>query len=174
MLSKTLTKTLNDQINAEMQSAYLYLAMSSYVEAAGLKGAANWLYVQTREEMAHAMHMYQYVLERGAVPELQAIAAPAVNFSGLKDIFEKVLAHEKAVSESINDIATLAMKENDHACYQFIMWYVNEQVEEEASTTDIMFKLDLIGENKGLLLGLDRELGMRTFDNPFPSDAKLS
>ncbi|MCL2608392.1 MAG: ferritin [Treponema sp.] len=174
MLSKTLTKALNDQVNAEMKSAYLYLAMSSCVEVAGLKGAANWLYVQTREEMAHAMHMYQYVLERGAVPELQAIPSPSVSFSGLKDIFEKVLAHEKAVSENINNIATLAMKENDHACYQFIMWYVNEQVEEEASAADIMFKLDLIGDNKGLLLGLDRELGMRSFNNPFPSDSKLN
>jgi len=172
MLSETLTKALNDQVNAEMYSAYLYLSMSAYAEGAGLKGAANWLYLQTREEMAHAMHMYRYVLDRGATPELQAIAAPDAAFADLKDVFERVLAHEKLVTERINDIATLAMKENDHACYQFMMWYVNEQVEEEAGAADILSKLSFIGDNKGHLLALDNELAARVFVNPFP-DAEL-
>jgi len=174
MLSKTLTKVLNDQVNAEMYSAYLYLSMSAYTEGMGLKGAANWLYTQAQEEMAHAIHMYQYVLDRGAVPALPAIKAPEASFAGLTDVFEKVLAHERKVTERLNNIATLAMKDNDHACYQFIMWYVNEQVEEESSCTDILSKLALIDNNKGHLLNLDNELATRTYNNPFPDDAKLN
>ena len=174
MLNETLTKMLNDQVNAEMYSAYLYLSMSAYAEESGLKGVANWLYLQSREEMAHAMHMYQYVLDRGASPVLQAIAAPDSVFANIKDVFERVLAHEKLVTDRINNIATLAMKENDHACYQFIMWYVNEQVEEEAGVSDILSKLSFIGDDRGLLLTLDRELAERVFVNPFPNDAKLS
>ena len=173
MLSKALTKALNDQVNAEIYSAYLYLSMSAYAEGEGLKGAANWLYAQTQEEMAHAIHMYQYILDRGAVPVLPEIKAPEASFKGLTDVFKKVLAHEKTVTARINNIATLAMKESDHACYQFIMWYVNEQVEEESGAQDILSKLALIGDDKGHLLSLESELGARTFNNPFPNDTKL-
>ena len=173
MLSETIAKALNDQVNAEMASAYLYLSMSAWAEDAGFKGAASWLYSQTQEEMAHAMHMYQYVLDRGAKPALQVLEAPASDFAGLRDIFERVLAHERMVTGRLNAIASLAMKEADHACYQFIMWYVNEQVEEEASASDVLAKLSMIGENTGLLLALDKELGTRVYTNPFPGDAKL-
>jgi len=174
MISKTLTTALNDQVNAEIYSAYLYLSMSAYAEGTGLKGAANWLYTQAQEEMAHAIHMYQYVLDRGAAPVLPAIQSPEASFAGLTDIFKKVFAHEQKVTERLNKIATLAMQENDHACYQFIMWYVNEQVEEEAGAQDILSKLELIGDNKGHLLNLDNELAARVYNNPFPNDAKLS
>lgn len=173
MLSETLTKALNDQLNAELYSSYLYLSMSACMERAGLKGAANWLWIQTQEEKAHAIHMYQYILDRGAIPELKAIEAPEAEFPDMKSVFEKTLAHEKKVTASINNIATLAMKESDHACYQFIMWYVNEQVEEEAGVSDLLSKLEFIGDNKGLLLNLDGELAGRVFNNPFPGDAKL-
>lgn len=174
MLSATLTKALNDQVNAEMYSAYLYLSMSAYAEEAGFKGAAHWLYIQVQEEWAHAINMYQYVLERGATPALAEIDKPDSSFSGLKEIYDKVLAHERIVTERINNIATLAMKEQDHACYQFILWYVNEQVEEEASASEIVAKLALIGDNKGLMLALDNELAARTFTNPFPDNPKLN
>jgi len=173
MLSKTLTDALNDQLNFELHSEYLYLSMSSCMERAGLKGAANWLWIQTQEERAHAIHMYQYILDRGAVPVFPAIEAPAAEFDGLHDVFKQTLAHEQKVTARINNIATLAMKENDHACYQFIMWYVNEQVEEEAKVSDLLSKMELIGDNKGLLLNLDQELAARVFNNPFPTDAKL-
>jgi len=173
MLSETLTKALNDQVNAELYSAYLYLSMSAAMENAGLKGVANWLWIQVKEETAHAIHMHQYILDRGGVPVLPAVEAPANAFTDLKDVFEKTLAHERTVTARINSIATLAMQEHDHACYQFIMWYVNEQVEEEANASDLLNKIDLIGENKGLLLNLDTELAARIFNNPFPTDAKL-
>ena len=173
MLSNNLTKALNDQINAELYSAYLYLSMSTYAENASLKGLANWMWIQVKEEMAHAMHMYQYVLDRGANPVLAAIEKPDADYSGVKDIFEKTLAHERMVTERINNIATLAMQENDHACYQFIMWYVNEQVEEEANASDLLNKMELIGDNKHMLLNLDQELAARIFNNPFPTDSKV-
>jgi len=173
MISEKLALALNDQINAEMYSAYLYLSMSASEERAALKGAANWLYVQAREEMAHAIHMYQYLLDRGESVVLTAIDAPPAVFDDTKDVFEKVLEHEYKVTARINNIATIAMQENDHACYQFIMWYVNEQVEEESNAQDIIDRLKLVGDNTGQLLTLDNELAVRTYVNPFPTDAKL-
>ena len=172
MLSDKLTNALNDQVNWELYSSYLYLSMSAYAESESLKGTANWLYIQAKEEMAHAIHMYQYILDRGAKPVLGAIAQPEVSFGGLKEIFQKVYDHEQGVTKRINNIATLAMQESDHACYQFIMWYVNEQVEEEANDTEILDKLELIGDNKGLLFNLDTEFGTRVYNNPFPTDSK--
>ena len=173
MLNEKLHSALNDQVNWEMYSSYLYLSMSAYAEDAGLNGIANWLYVQAREEMAHAIHMYQYVLDRDALPCLSAIQKPEDSFDGLKDVFEKVYAHEEKVSERLNNIASLAMQENDHACYQFIMWYVDEQVEEEANARDILDKLDLIGDSRPHILNLDNELAARVYNNPFPTDTKL-
>lgn len=175
MISETLAKALSEQVNAEFYSAYLYQAMSAYAEDAALKGAANWLWAQAREEMAHGIHMYQYILDRGAVPTFAAIEAPraSTSFTNLLEVFKEVLVHEQKVTARINNIATLAMKENDHACYQFIMWYVNEQVEEEANAQDIINRLKLIGDNSGQLLTLDQELAARVYVNPFPTDAKL-
>ena len=172
MISEDLTKALNDQVNAEYYSAYLYLSMSACMEGAALKGAANWLFAQAKEEMAHALHMYQYILDRGAIPVLSAIQSPPDAFADLYEVFEATLAHERKVTASINSIASLAMREDDHACYQFIMWYVNEQVEEEANASDILSKIEMIGDDKGLLLSLDNELAARVFANPFPTDSK--
>ena len=169
MLSESLTKALSDQVNAEYASAYLYLSMSACADELGFKGAARWLFAQVQEEMAHGTNMYQYILERGAKPSFAEISAPKSEFTNLKQIFEMVLAHERGVTKHINAIATMAMQEHDHACYQFIMWYVNEQVEEEASASDVLSKLQMIGENTGLLLALDTELAARTFVNPFPN-----
>jgi len=171
MLSENLAKTLSDQVNAEYYSAYLYLAMSAAADKMGLKGAANWLFTQAQEEMAHGTHMYEYILERGAAPSFAAIELPPTSFADVNAIFEMVLSHEQKVTGRINALATLAMKESDHAAYQFLMWYVDEQVEEESGVTEILDKLRLIGDNKGLLLTLDNELAARVFVNPFPAKA---
>ncbi|MCL2862008.1 MAG: ferritin [Firmicutes bacterium] len=167
MLSKNLIKVLSDQINAEYYSAYLYLSMSTWADKEGLKGTAKWLFAQAQEEMAHGTRIYQYVLERGESPTFGIIEKPMTSFLSIQDIFIKTLEHEQKVTKMINEIATVAMKENDHACYQFLMWFVNEQVEEEASASDILDKLKLIGDNKSMLLTLDNELGTRVFVNPF-------
>ena len=171
MMSEKLTQALSDQVNAEYYSAYLYLAMSAAAEGLGLKGTANWLFVQAQEEMAHGTHMFQYILERGEAPSFAAVEQPPAAFAGPGEIFEAVLAHERKVTQRINAIATLAMQAHDHACYQFMMWYVSEQVEEESGVTDILGKLRLIGDDKGMLLTLDSELAARTFADPFPAKA---
>jgi len=169
VLSEKLTSALSEQVNAEYYSAYIYLSMSATADGMGLKGVANWLFAQAQEEMAHGTNIYEYILERGATPAFNVIEKPPASFASVNEIFEMTLAHEQKVTKRINDIATLAMQEHDHACYQFMMWYVNEQVEEEASATDILDKLRLIGDSKGLLLSLDRELATRVFVNPFPA-----
>ena len=174
MISEKLAKALNEQVNAELYSAYLYHSMSACMEHLSLKGAANWLFTQAKEEMAHGINIYQYILDRGAVPVLTDIAQPPAGYTDIKDIFEAVLEHEQKVTMMINNIATLALQENDHACYQFIMWYVNEQVEEESNASDILSKTQMIGSDKGLLLALDNELATRTFVNPFPNNSKLN
>jgi ferritin len=167
MIKESVLKALNDQVNAEYFSAYLYLAMSAYADRAGFKGIANWLFVQAQEETAHSTHIYQHILERGAAPSFADIKAPQFSFGSIKDVFDKVLSHERGVSEGINKIASLAMDEGDHATYQFIMWYVNEQIEEEANAEEIVAKVNLIGDNSGLLYNLDAALGARTFTDPF-------
>ena len=167
MLKQKLTQALSDQVNAEYYSAYIYLSMSAAADGMGLKGFANWLFAQAQEEMAHGTNIYEYILERGATPTFEAIDKPPTSFASINEIFDIALAHEQEVTKSINDIATLAMLEHDHACYQFMMWYVNEQVEEEASATEVLDKLKLIGDNKGLLLSIDKELATRVFVNPF-------
>lgn len=169
MLSEKLRSTLSDQVNAEYYSAYLYLAMSASADQMGLKGTARWLFAQAQEEMAHGTRMYQYLLERGASPAFAAIDLPPASFADAREIFAMVLAHEQKVTQRINSIASLAMQEADHACYQFMLWFVNEQVEEEASVSGIIDKLRLIGDNKGMMLALDNELGTRVFVNPFPT-----
>ena len=169
MLSEDLTKALSEQVNAEFYSAYLYMSMSAWAEQAALKGMANWLFIQAQEEMAHGVHMYQYILERGAAPLLLPVKEPPVSFEDIKEIFARVESHEQKVTGRINDIATLAMKENDHACYQFIMWYVNEQVEEESTAKDILDKLKMIGGDTVQLLNMDSAMGARVFVNPFPA-----
>ena len=167
MLKEKLLKTLSDQVNAEYYSAYLYLAMSASADQMGLKGAAHWLFAQAQEEMSHGTRIYQYILERGETPAFAAIELPPTSFASVNEIFEMVLAHEQKVTKMINNIATIAMQETDHAGYQFMMWFVNEQVEEEASASEILDKLKLIGDNKAMLLALDNELETRVFVDPF-------
>ncbi|MDR2759409.1 MAG: ferritin [Spirochaetaceae bacterium] len=167
MIKDSLAKALNDQFNAEYYSAYLYLAMSAYADRLGYKGIANWLAVQAKEEMAHGTHIYHYLLERGAAPSFQDVKAPQASYESLQAVFEKVLSHERHVTELINQIASLALNEKDHAAYNFIQWYVDEQVEEEADAEDMAVKFSRIGDNPGLLYTIDAQLGMRQFTNPF-------
>jgi ferritin len=168
MIKESLVNALNDQLNAEYYSAYLYLAMSAHAGRLGYKGIANWLFVQAQEEMAHGTHIYQHLLERSAAPSFHDIKASQVSYGSLTEVFEKVLAHERHVTELISQIASLALNEKDHVTYNFIQWYVNEQVEEEADAEDLSVKFNRIGDNPGLLYTIDAQLGARRFTNPFP------
>lgn len=167
MLSEAITKALSDQVNAEIYSAYLYLAMSATADRMGFKGFANWLHVQFQEEMEHGLHIHAHILERGGTPTHNAIDAVSADFDSLEAMFEKVLEHERYVTSRINSIATLAMQENDHATYNFIMWYVGEQVEEEDSADQILQKLKFRKDNMSMIIALDAELGARVFVDPF-------
>jgi ferritin len=167
MLKENVSKALSEQVNAEYYSAYLYLAMGAYADNAGYKGIANWLFVQAKEELAHGTHIVKHLLERGAAPVFSDIKTPQVSFTSIKDVFEKVLAHERHVTELVNRIADLAAAEKDHATYGFIMWYVNEQIEEEADAGEILNKVKMMADHPGPLYHIDGELAGRTFTDPF-------
>jgi ferritin len=167
MIKESIVKALSDQVNAEYYSAYLYLAMSAYADRAGYKGIANWLFIQAKEEMAHGTHIYEHILDRGAAPGFADIKVPEISFNSIQEVFEKVLSHERHVTSLIDKIATLAEEEKDHATYNFIMWYVNEQIEEEATADAILAKISLTGSHPGLLFNLDTEFGARVFNDPF-------
>ena len=167
MLKTSLSNVLSEQVNAEYYSAYLYLTMSSYADRAGFKGIANWFFVQAQEEMAHGTHIYQHLLERGATPTFADIQVPQTEFKSIEEAFAKTLSHEQHVTELINNIASIALRENDHATYNFILWYVNEQIEEEATADELLTKVRHIGNNTAMLYNLDTELAARVFTNPF-------
>ena len=167
MLKLSILKALSDQVTAEYYSAYLYMSMSAYCDQAGFKGFANWLYVQAQEEIAHGTHIFEYILDRGEMPQLGQVKAPPLKFDGSLDVFTKALKHEEYVTELINKIASLARDENDHATYNFIQWYVQEQVEEESTASLIVQKINFIGQNSAMLYTLDTELATRIFTDPF-------
>lgn len=166
MISDTMTASLNEQINREMYSAYLYMAMATRCNIMGLKGFTNWFMVQYHEEMFHAMKLYEHVLRRGAEVELKAIQAPPADFTSPLDMFEKTLEHEQFITRSINDLVEQAVAEKDHASQIFLQWYVNEQVEEEENDNDMIAQLKLIGDNPQGLMMLDRELSGRVATIP--------
>lgn len=166
MISKKMTKAINEQINAELFSAYLYMAMSSYAQVLGLKGSAHWFFVQMQEEMTHAFRFYKYVTDQGEHSVMDAIEKPQATFKSLLDMFEKTLAHEKTVTARINKLADLAVKESDHATGVMLNWFISEQVEEEATASEILQTLKLAGNQMSGVLMIDKELGARMFTPP--------
>ena len=162
MLSKKMLDALNAQINAELYSSYLYLAMAAQFEADNLKGFGRWMQVQAQEEHAHAMKMYSYVNSRGGRVTLTQIAAPPAKWASPLAAFEAVLKHEQKVTKAIGKLVEVARADVDNATEVFLQWFVTEQVEEEASAGDVVEKLRMIkGAPQGLLM-LDGMLGGRT------------
>lgn len=166
MLDKKMEQAFNDQINKEFYSEYLYLAMKTYFADMNLKGFVNWFDVQVQEEHAHAMGMYDYVLERGGFVELEAIEKPVVEGKTPLEIFEQVLKHEEFVTSRINALMDVAEEVKDRAALSFLDWYLKEQVEEEASVGGVLATLKLIGDDKKALLMLDKDLAARVFNAP--------
>ena len=169
MLSKKMEKALNEQINKEMYSAYLYMSMSAYSTNIGLSGFANWFMVQYHEEMEHAMKIYNYINEQGGKVKLMAIDEPPSVFKGPMDMFQKTLKHEQFITKSINDLMDLAIKEKDHATQIFLQWFVTEQIEEEGNDNEIINKLKLAGDKGNGLFMIDKELGARVYIPPAQS-----
>ena len=147
-----------------LYSAYLYLSMSAYCEAANLPGFAHWMRVQAQEEVSHAMKFYDFICERGGRVVLQAIDQPPTEFQSPLHVFEQTLEHEQKVTVMIHDLYALAAQEKDYASQAFLQWFVTEQVEEEGSATQIVETLKMIGDKGQALVMLDRELGKRGAD----------
>jgi ferritin len=166
MISDKMAKGITEQINFETYSAYLYMAISAQCQAKGLKGAAKWFFVQTQEELTHALRFYNYLNNQGRHVALGAIDQPPLKFDTVKAMFEAALEHEKKVTGRINKLASLAADEKDYATGVLLQWFVKEQVEEEQAAVEILQTLDLIGEKGGSMYMLDRQLGKREFKTP--------
>ena len=163
MLKKKIEKALNEQVNKELFSAYLYQSMAAQAEHDGLEGVANWMDVQAEEEMFHARKIYDYINEQGGRVVLEAIEKPETEFESIKAMFKASLEHEQFITKSINDLVDLAKEENDHATEIFLQWYVTEQVEEEDNVGSILDKFELIGDAGNGIFMIDKELATRTF-----------
>lgn len=166
MLSKKMEKAINQQINAELYSSYLYLSMATYFESISLGGFSNWMRQQAQEELFHGMKMFDFVCERGGRVTLKSIEQPPAKWSSPLDAFENVLSHEQKVTGLINDLVNLALDERDHATNIFLQWFVSEQVEEEDTAGTLVDKLKLIGKDANGLFMLDTELAQRAFTLP--------
>ncbi|HVO75084.1 MAG TPA: ferritin [Ignavibacteriaceae bacterium] len=162
MLKEKVEAALNDQINEELYSSYLYLSMAAYFETQNFSGFSGWMRIQAQEEYAHAMKIYNYILDRDGNVNLRKIDAPKGKWKSHVEAFEDALKHEQKVSKSIYELVELSFAEKDHATNTFLQWFVNEQVEEESTALKIAERIKLTGDNKGALFMLDRELGMRS------------
>ncbi|OPZ71106.1 MAG: Ferritin [bacterium ADurb.Bin478] len=161
MLSKTMEKALNEQINKEMYSSYLYLAMAAHLSEQHLDGFGKFFEIQAQEEWGHAMKIYKHVNERGGRVVLEKIDKPQTTFKDLEEIFTLTLAHEQFITKSINSLVDLAVKEKDHASQIFLDWFVNEQVEEEANMENWLVKIRMSGAKGHVLFILDSHAGER-------------
>jgi len=161
MISKTMEKSFNNQINAELYSEYYYLAMSSYCESIDLPGFANWMLQQSLEEHAHAMRLYNFLIDRDGSVDFRAIDKPQSQYKSILDMFEHVLKHEKHVTKLIHDMYALAVKENDYAAQVELQWFIAEQVEEEKTAKDIIQQLKWVGDKSTALFMLDQKLAAR-------------
>lgn len=161
MISKKMEKALNEQINEESFSAYLYMSMSAYFKAQNLQGFAHWMEIQAQEEFIHAKKFYDYIIQRGGKVVLAKIEAPANEWASPLEVFEAALKHEQHITSRINGLVDLSIKEKDHAAGIFLHWFVNEQVEEEENAGGVVDQLKLVAESKSAIFMLDRELGQR-------------
>ena len=166
MLNKRVEEALNEQINAELWSAYLYLSMAAYFEDQNLSGFANWMRIQYQEETAHAMKFFDYINERGGRVMLKPIDKVDAEWKDIVHAFEDTLEHEQKVTSLIHNLVDIANEEKDHATFNFLQWFVEEQVEEEASADEILNKLKMLdGKGAGIFM-MDKEMAGRTFVDP--------
>ena len=166
MLDKEVEQGINEQINAELYSAYLYYSMAAYFEALSLKGFSHWMRVQALEEMTHVQKFFGYTNDRGGRVALSPIEAPPSEWESPLVVFKEVYAHEVKVTGLINKLMDLILSKSDHASCSFLQWFVTEQVEEEASADEVLQKLKLVDKTEGGLFLLDQEMDKRTFALP--------
>lgn len=164
MLNSTVQQALNDQVQKELHSAYIYLSMAAYFEAENLTGAAHWMRSQASEEQAHAMKIFDFIIDRGGRVTLQAIDAPPADFASPLAVFQASYAHEQKVTKSIHDLYALAVKEGDYPTQVMLQWFIDEQVEEEKNASAIMAQLQMVGDSPAALFMIDRQLAARAGD----------
>lgn len=161
MLNQKVQDAINNQINAELFSSYLYLSMSNYFESKNLKGMAHWMRIQAQEERLHAEKFIDFVNESGGRVYLTEIGAPQTDWESPVAVFEDALGHERKVTGMINELVDIAITEKNYAANNLLQWFVDEQVEEEASADEVVEKLKLVGDNGAALFMIDNELGAR-------------
>ncbi len=161
MIDSKMADALNDQINAELYSSYLYLAMAADFSSRNFNGFAQWMRVQAQEELIHAMKLYDYLIQRGGAVRLAQVDAPATSWDSVLSAFEDAYEHEKYVTGRINSLVDLAEELRDHATRSFLQWFVDEQVEEEATADEVVGKLRMVSDSGNGMLMMDRDLGAR-------------
>jgi ferritin len=168
MLSKNLKNAINAQINAEMWSAYLYLSMSMDAEAKGHKGVANWFYIQFREEQDHARIFMNYLNSRDEKVQLMPVESVPTEWNSVLDMFKQTLEHERKVTAMINNLSAIAAQDNDFASANRLVWFIDEQIEEEESAREMIAAFEAVEGNKYGMYMLDKELAARTYATPSP------
>ena len=160
-LSENMHQALNRHLNHELESSYIYLSMAASLNALNLPGASHWMHLQAQEELGHAMKFYDFIHNRDCKVTLSALPAPPSEWKTVLEIFEAALEHEKLMSGRINELVDLSLQEKDHASNSMLQWLVTEQIEEEATFTELIQKLRLVGDNGSGLFMIDQELGKR-------------
>jgi ferritin len=166
MIDERMQDAINEQINWELYSAYLYFSMAAYFDSMSLKGCSSWMRVQAMEEQTHVKRFYDYLTSRGGRVLLAEIKAPETDWKSALDVFEETLKHEEVVTGRINDLVDLSLELKDHATNSFLKWFVDEQVEEEESADAVIQSLKLNENNPGGLFMIDKELAARAFVPP--------
>ncbi|HPW45123.1 MAG TPA: ferritin [bacterium] len=172
MMNKRVRDAMNVQIQKEIFSSYLYLSMAAYFDSVGLDGMASWMRVQSQEELFHAMKFFDHLKDREGRVELLALEKPATEWASPLEAFKAAYEHEKMISASINNIMTIAHEEKDYAAFPMLSWFVEEQIEEEASVSKIVGELERLGSSGHGMMMIDRELGVRTFTYPAATTAE--
>lgn len=161
MLNKIIQDAINEQINQELYSSYLYMAMAAHFDAENLPGFAHWMKLQADEERSHAMKFYSYIYDRGGKVTFKAISQPPSKYKSPLDIFKQVLEHEQKITKLINKLYELSIKEKDYPTEMMLHWFINEQVEEEKNDNEIINQLEMLGDSSAMLMMIDRRLAER-------------
>lgn len=162
-MNEKMANALNEQMNFEIYSAYIYLAMSSYLRTLNLNGFAHWMEVQMQEELDHARRFYTFIHDRGGEVEFTEIPKPQKAWESVEDVFKHALEHEQLVTSKINNLVEMANQEKDFATNAHLQWFVNEQVEEEAQTNEILAQVRFSKNSPNAILLLDKDLAQRTY-----------
>ena len=170
MIGERLLQAINDQIKNELESYYIYHSMAAYFHSVGLDGMGHWMRCQSHEEMIHAMKFFDHIIDRGGKVVLQDLKQLKTDWSSPAEAFKDAYQHEQFISGKIGDLMTVAREEKDYSAEPLLAWFIDEQIEEEASTGKVAEELEMIGDGKSALLMLDRELGTRVYPPGSPLD----